>query len=58
MGDPGFKRGMDFLAKHDLVFESTVFPAQLLKGIALTFPKNKIVLNHLGTPPGPRSGPR
>lgn len=60
--DAGFVRLMDFLEKHDLVYEWNQFNLQnyaekqlpLLKEIALKYPKVKIVMNHCGAGTGPK----
>lgn len=60
--DAGFVKLMDFLEKHDLVYEWNQFNLQnyaekqlpLLKEIALKYPKVRIVMNHCGAGTGPR----
>lgn len=50
----GFARGMKFLEEHDLAFDFQWLGAlPTLKAIAEQFPRNRIVMNHLGAILGP-----
>lgn len=63
--DPNFCKGMEFLAKHDLVFEWSGFSPKRynekllpsLRAIAEKFPTVRIVMNHCGAVVGPTKMP-
>ena len=50
MNDPNWRRGLKYLAEHDLLFEIQLFTSQMRHGAALarTFPDVVFVLEHAG----------